>query len=206
VPNEVWFKPLEVPPNTFAGNRAGQNEPAPKAGLASLPSDPYTPFLLEAQPIRVAGTTALPDGNRSSIKQTEWTYALMMHMSKSLGVNCTQCHNTRSFGSWEDSSPPRLTAWHGIRMARAVNTEFLVPLTETFPASRLGPAGDVAKVNCATCHQGAHKPLYGSPMLAGHPELQTKTWLATPAAAASAPMQAADGRALDTLANAVKVP
>ncbi|PTT84988.1 photosynthetic reaction center cytochrome c subunit, partial [Pelomonas sp. HMWF004] len=24
VPNEVWFKPLEVPLNTFAGNRAGQ--------------------------------------------------------------------------------------------------------------------------------------------------------------------------------------
>jgi photosynthetic reaction center cytochrome c subunit len=22
--------------------------------------------------------------------------------------------------------------------------------------------GDVAKVNCATCHQGAYKPLYGS--------------------------------------------
>jgi mono/diheme cytochrome c family protein len=25
--------------------------------------------------------------------------------------------------------------------------------------------GDVAKVNCATCHQGAYKPLYGASML-----------------------------------------
>jgi len=35
----------------------------------------------------------LPSGNRSSIKQTEWTYSLMIHMSESLGVNCTYCHN-----------------------------------------------------------------------------------------------------------------
>jgi photosynthetic reaction center cytochrome c subunit len=31
--------------------------------------------------------------------------------------------------------------------------------------------GDVAKVNCATCHQGAYKPLYGFPMIKDHPEL-----------------------------------
>ena len=37
--------------------------------------------------------------NRSSLKQTEHTYGLMMHMSDSLGVNCTYCHNTRSFAS-----------------------------------------------------------------------------------------------------------
>lgn len=200
VPNEVWFKPLNVPVNHFSGNRAGQNAPAPQVGLASLPGDPFTPFLLDATPIRVNGTKALPDANRSSIKQTEWTYALMMHMSKSLGVNCTQCHNTRSFGSWENSSPPRLTAWHGIRMTRALNNEFLVPLTDTFPAARHGPGGDVAKVNCATCHQGAHKPLYGAQMLDGHPELRTKTWLTPPSPAASAALQAIDGGTLDMLA------
>ena len=33
------------------------------------------------------------DGDRQSIKQTEWTYGLMMHFSQSLGVNCTFCHN-----------------------------------------------------------------------------------------------------------------
>ena len=45
------------------------------------------------------------------------------------------------------------------------------PLTSTFPPNRLGKAGDVAKVNCATCHQGANKPLYGAKMAKDYPEL-----------------------------------
>jgi photosynthetic reaction center cytochrome c subunit len=36
----------------------------------------------------------------------------------------------------------------------------------------MGPAGDVGKVNCATCHQGAYKPLFGAPMAKDFPELQ----------------------------------
>jgi photosynthetic reaction center cytochrome c subunit len=39
------------------------------------------------------------------------------------------------------------------------------PLTKAFPANRLGVTGDVAKVGCATCHQGVNKPLYGANML-----------------------------------------
>jgi photosynthetic reaction center cytochrome c subunit len=31
--------------------------------------------------------------------------------------------------------------------------------------------GDVAKVNCATCHQGVFKPLYGESMAKDYPEL-----------------------------------
>jgi photosynthetic reaction center cytochrome c subunit len=200
VPKEVWFQPLMPKSGSnFAGDRAGQNAPADTVGLASLPNDPYTPFLLNAETIRVAGTEALPAGNRHSTKQAEWTYGLMMHMSKSLGVNCTQCHNTRSFGSWENSSPPRLTAWHGIRMARALNTEFMVPLTDTFPANRLGPGGDVAKVNCATCHQGAHKPLYGAEMAKFHPELQMKSPVPAVAASGVATLTTDDMKTLQTL-------
>ena len=200
VPKEVWFQPLAPKgANDFAGNKAGQNAPAETVGLASLPNDPYTPFLLNAENIRVAGTEALPAGNRQSIKQTEWTYGLMMHMSKSLGVNCTQCHNTRSLGSWENSSPPRLTAWHGIRMARALNQEFMVPLTDTFPANRRGPAGDVAKVNCATCHQGAHKPLYGAEMAKFHPELLMKSPVPAVAASGVAALNADDVKALQAM-------
>lgn len=200
VPKEVWFQPL-MPKgaNGFAGNRAGQNAPAPAVGLASLPNDPFTPFLLGHENIRVAGTEALPAGNRQSIKQAEWTYGLMMHMSKSLGVNCTQCHNTRSLGSWENSSPPRLTAWHGIRMTRALNEEFLVPLTQTFPTQRLGPGGDVAKVNCATCHQGAHKPLYGAEMAKYHPVLMTKPMPASVAASGVAVLTNEELKALQAL-------
>jgi photosynthetic reaction center cytochrome c subunit len=204
VPKEVWFKPL-MPKhaNNFAGDRAGQNEPAQTVGLSSLPVDPYTPFLLEADPIRVQGDKALPHGNRQSTKQAEWTYGLMVHMSQSLGVSCNQCHNSRAFGDWGNSSPPRLTAWHGIRMARSINQEYIVPLTKEFPAVRLGPTGDVAKVNCATCHQGAHKPLYGAEMAKHHPELLVKSPLAAAAAPASAaasdPLTVSEVKALDAL-------
>ena len=89
----------------------------------------------------------------------------MIHMSTGLGVNCTFCHNSRAFSSWEESTPQRATAWYGIRMARELNNSFMTPLQSTFPAHRLGPEGDVAKVGCTTCHQGVNKPLYGVSML-----------------------------------------
>nr|MCU0965286.1 photosynthetic reaction center cytochrome c subunit family protein [Burkholderiaceae bacterium] len=90
-------------------------------------------------------------------------------------VNCTYCHNTRNFKTWEGAPPQRTTAWHGIRMARDLNKDYLEPLTKTFPANRLGPLGDVAKVNCATCHQGVYKPLYGAQMAKHYPELLETT-------------------------------
>ncbi len=173
VPAEVWVKPApRVHFTSMAGNRAGQNAPAPAAGLTSLPADPFTPFLLQDHGIQVAGATALPTGNRHSIKQTEWTYGLMMHMSEALGVNCTYCHNSRIFADWRQSTPQRVTAWHGIRMVRELNRQHLEPLTRLFPPERLGPTGDVAKVHCATCHQGAYKPLYGAAMLEDYPSLR----------------------------------
>ena len=172
VPAEVWFKADHEPKGAnFIGDKAGQNSPAASVKLASLPNDPFTPFLLGDHAIRVNGTTALPTGNRSSIKQTEWTYGLMVHMSASLGVNCTYCHNSRAFSSWDDVPPQRVKAWHGIRMARDVNNEYITPLTEVFPANRKGVLGDLAKVNCATCHQGVNKPLLGASMLKDYPSL-----------------------------------
>ena len=203
VPKEVWFKPLAPErANSFAGDRAGQNAPAANLGLSSLPGDPFTPFLLDALPIRVAGVQALPAGNLQSTKQAEWTFSLMMHMSKSLGVNCSQCHNTRAFGEWGESTPARLTAWHGIRLARELNLEFMVPLTSSFPANRLGASGDVAKVNCATCHQGAHKPLYGAEMAKHHPELLVKPTPASPAASGVTALTADDIKLLQVLPSA----
>jgi len=188
VPSNLWFSP---PVDTHAagmlGNRAGQNAPAPSVGVASLPNDPFTPFLDQSNEIRVIGQTALASGNRQSTKQAEYTYGLMMHMSKSLGVNCTYCHNSRSFAEWDTSTPQRATAWYGIRMARDLNTTYLDPLAGVFPANRLGPTGDVPKLNCATCHQGAFKPMYGASMLKTHPELAgVRVALAAPAPAASA--------------------
>ena len=95
----------------------------------------------------------------------------MMHMSQGLGVNCTYCHNSRSFSAWDQSSPQRTTAWYGIRMVRDLNTAYLDPLLPTYPHNRLGPLGDAPKANCTTCHQGVSKPLLGVNMLKDYPEL-----------------------------------
>ena len=172
VPQNVWFNaPEQRQASRLAGDKAGQNTPAKSVAYASLPYDPFTPYLQQANDIRVNGVTALPAGNRHSVKQAEFTYGLMMNISDSLGVNCTYCHNSRQFSSWDESPPQRVTAWHGIRMTRDLNGAYLEPLTTTFPVERLGPKGDVAKVNCATCHQGAFKPLYGVSMLKDYSEL-----------------------------------
>jgi photosynthetic reaction center cytochrome c subunit len=175
VPAQVWFTlPDQNKGADFIGDLAGQNTPGKLVNLSSLPTDPLTPYLLEDKPIRVNGATALPTDNRQSTKQAEWTYGLMTHMSNSLGVNCTYCHNSRSFSSWENSPPQRVTAYYGIRMARDLNNAYMQPLTDTFPDNRKGAKGDVAKISCATCHQGAYKPLYGYSMLKNHPELAGK--------------------------------
>jgi len=172
VPQNVWFtNPGASSDSGFIAGNAGQNKPSAGVGLTSLPYDPFTRLLLGDQNIRVISDDALPDGNRTSIKQAEGTYALMMHFSQSLGVNCTYCHNSRSFAVWDASTPKRTTAWYGIRMARDLNNNYLVPLKATFPEHRLGVLGDVAKVNCATCHQGLFKPLYGESMAKDYPEL-----------------------------------
>jgi len=195
VPAQVSFAPL-TPKNNRVGSGlgfdAGQNKAEPSIALASLPYDPFTPFLSGKEPIRVAGTQALPsDDHRTSIKQAEFTYSLMNHISKSLGVNCTFCHNTQSFAIWTDK---RVTAWHGINMARDLNNAYLDPLQKTFPASRLGPTGDVAKVNCGSCHQGVNKPLGGLAMAKDWPGLVPVVAAAT--AAALPPPVAEDTRSV----------
>jgi photosynthetic reaction center cytochrome c subunit len=172
VPTNIWFNnPGPLQAGGFAQMPAGKNHPAPAAGDSSLPFDPFTPFLEQDKDIRVVSQTALPAGDHQSIKQTEWTYSLMMNFSQSLGVNCTFCHNSRSFTDWSQSTPQRVTAWYGIRMVRDLNTAYLDPLHSTFPVARLGIEGDSPKVNCATCHNGVYKPLFGVGMAKDFPEL-----------------------------------
>ena len=64
-----------------------------------------------------------------------------------------------------------MTAWHGIQMVRDLNANYLDPLKATSPRTRLGPTGDGPKLNCATCHQGVNKPLFGVSMAKDYPEL-----------------------------------
>jgi photosynthetic reaction center cytochrome c subunit len=172
-PSQIWFTGVVQGPDAgLAEANMGKNLPTDSADDSSLPSDPFTPYLLNDQQIRVNGETALPTGNRSSMKQTEWTYALMMHYSTALGVSCEFCHNSRAIQDWSESTPQRVTAYYAEGMLRDLNRNYMVPLTKVFPAALLGPTGDVAKINCATCHQGVYKPLFGAAMAQGFPALE----------------------------------
>jgi photosynthetic reaction center cytochrome c subunit len=188
VPAYIWFDSPGPPQAQGAlGNRAGVSAPTLSPGLSSLPYDPFSPFLDEANNIRVISTTPLPGTDHQSIKQTEWTYALMMHFSEALGVNCTFCHNTRSFAAWDQSTPQRGTAWYGIRMVRDLNEHVLDPLKALLPPQRWGALGDGPKVNCTTCHQGVYKPLFGASMLKDYQELATLASASPPADAEPMP-------------------
>jgi photosynthetic reaction center cytochrome c subunit len=172
VPQNIWFdSPRPTEPSGLTQQKLAKNVASPIVGYASLPSSGLSDYLDHGDEIRVISTTALPTGDRHSIKQAEWTYGLMMNISQSLGVNCTYCHNSRSFFAWDQSTPQRATAWYGIRMVRDLNTHYLDPLTSEFPPNRLGPTGDGPKANCATCHAGVYKPLFGVSMLKDYAEL-----------------------------------
>lgn len=142
----------------------------------------YLRHYLDRDGARVVSQTVEPNAvNRSSVKQTEWTYALMISQSNSLGVGCVYCHNSRQFSSWEQAPPQRVTAYHGILMLRDLNTRYLAPLQSVFPQVRLGPMGDAPKAQCLTCHQGAYKPLYAAKMVKDYPALWGRSeWEGTP--------------------------
>jgi photosynthetic reaction center cytochrome c subunit len=173
VPAQIWFtNPGPANASAFAGNKAGQNAPSAAVRYASLPNDPFTTFLESPREIRVVSEVPLREGGMGpSIKQAEQTYGLMMHFTEALGVNCTYCHNSRSFFDWDQSTPQRAVAWYGIRLVRDLNTQYLDPLASTLPPNRHGPYGDGPKLDCATCHQGAFRPLNGARMLVDYPEL-----------------------------------
>jgi photosynthetic reaction center cytochrome c subunit len=172
---------------------ARQNVASPRVAYASLPFDPLTAFLDRADtPISVVSSQALPADNDKGIKHAEWTYGLMMYMTDSLGVNCTYCHNSRSFYSWE--KPTRVKAWYAIRHVRSLNRDFIWPLNEILPVSRKGPLGDPKRIACETCHQGAYKPLYGAPMLKDYPGLQGPSPSAPVATPPSSALEDGSGR------------
>lgn len=175
VPTNIWY---ENPGERHAGGMSAHNygfgHPSKSNGLTGMSVDPFTPHLFDDEKIRVQSTTALPAAAKASIQQTEQTYSLMIHMSEALGVNCTFCHNSRNWGSWKESNPQRVVAWHGLEMMRELNAAYLEPLSSIYPANRLGSQGDAPKANCATCHQGANKPLLGQSMAKDFPELGGK--------------------------------
>ena len=178
VPTEKWAMPVDHAKGLF-GSRRGQNEPVSNSAYASLPNAAVARYLLGAdtledeQNIRIVGQYAHPVKGKPGVSTmaTEPSYALMMHISQSLGVNCTYCHNAQSFQQWASSNPPRQTAYYGVRMVRDINHQYIGSLTNVFPANRKGEAGDPYKVNCATCHRGQNKPMGGAQMAKDYPAL-----------------------------------
>ncbi len=174
VPQYVWVEDDQYPAaGGFAASRNNQNLATEVAGFASLPYDALSEKLTRDDvEIRVQGDNALPYAGERGVtwQETERTYSLMIHMSQGLGVNCTYCHNSRAWYNWEQSSPARMTAWHGIEMVQNLNEEYLIPLAAELPPHRLGPQGDAPKANCTTCHQGIPKPMYGWNALSDHPK------------------------------------
>ena len=168
VPAQIWFA---AGPDPRADLLTGHRDGAAVPGRMALVRDPFARHIGGDAPIPVIGKSALPTGGGAGIKATEETYQLMIAVSRSLGVNCTFCHNTRSFAEWSTSSPQRVTAWHGIRMVRDLNANYLAPLASVFPPQRLSASGGGPMVECGTCHRGVFKPLYGAPMAKGYPEL-----------------------------------
>jgi photosynthetic reaction center cytochrome c subunit len=176
VPSNIWFENQGGPhAGGMSAHNYGFGHPTKSNGLTTMPVDPFNPHLLGDDKIRVQATTALPEGtSNASLQQTQQTYALMIHMSEALGVNCGFCHNSRFWAGWDQSNPQRAVAYNALDMMRELNAVYLEPLHATYPANRLGPLGDSPKANCATCHQGASKPLLGQSMAKDFPELGGK--------------------------------
>ena len=173
VPKDVWSK---NPGGPHAGGMAAQTplvgHPSKAGGSTAMNLDPFSAYLKGNAPIRVESRQALPVDKGVSIPATENTYSLMMHMSQGLGVNCVFCHNSRNFSDWSQSMPQRTVAWHGLNMVREINVKHIEPLGTVLPPNRLGIMGDAPGVNCATCHQGASKPLLGVSQAKDFPELR----------------------------------
>jgi photosynthetic reaction center cytochrome c subunit len=83
-------------------------------------------------------------------------------------------------------------------MLRDLNSNYMLPLTPVFPAAQRGPSGDVAKIDCATCHQGVYKPLFGAKMASHFPPLEGVGTTAASAAPATSPAMPANGSSLGT--------
>jgi photosynthetic reaction center cytochrome c subunit len=182
VPEYVWNLP--VPHSNWAGptpryqNVAMPNQTMTSNYSTALPIDALRVYLLEdSQPVGVHGLEPRDTAgvSNASIYHTYQTYNLMMHFSSGLGVNCTYCHNTRSLPLVEGHTPQWANAQIGRQMVLEVNNLHILPTEPLLPEHRLGPLGDVAKVNCSTCHQGVPKPLGGQSPLADWPELASQT-------------------------------
>lgn len=71
-----------------------------------------------------------------------------MGFSRSLGVNCTHCHNLENWPS--DEKPQKQIARDMMQMVGKINGELLAKIENL--------ESDNPSVNCTTCHRGQVKP------------------------------------------------
>ena len=69
---------------------------------------------------------------------------MQMGFSRSLGVNCTHCHNPKDWAS--DEKPAKQIARDMMAMSQKINGEMLPDIANL--------QGAPAVINCTTCHRG----------------------------------------------------
>ncbi len=184
IPLNRWSNDGPEGNGTITGQRWGQNKPDPRVGFASLPGGTASKYFLGSSSMaaRVNNPNIHPSPNHIvSTKDAENVYGVMIRMSTALGVNCTYCHNSGSFQAWNMSTPQRALSWYAIRMVQHSNENYVTPLAGVLPADQKGPLGDPYKINCATCHNGINKPMYGVSMRAENPALWPASYTETSA-------------------------
>ena len=180
IPLNRWSLDERPSNGTITGEKFEQNTPDPRVAFASLPHTGFAKYILngDSMAARVNNKGIHPTADhRVSEKEAEYVYGFMMHMSSALGVNCTYCHNSGAFAQWNMSRPTRAVAWYGIQMAKQANGAYVQSVANVLPADQKGPHGDPYKINCATCHNGVYKPMYGVSMRPDNPVLWPATYV-----------------------------
>jgi photosynthetic reaction center cytochrome c subunit len=166
VPANVWsINPGPKQAGGMAGSRNGQNLAASQVGFSSLPYDPFRDLLTKTESIRVAATNGVagrPQVPDPAGREDLWPDDALLPVD---GCELHLLPQLTQLLGLDPEPPTRVKAWHGIEMVSNINENYIQSLASVFPDNRKGPTGDVLKANCATCHQGANKPLYGAQML-----------------------------------------
>ena len=129
-----------------------------------FPTDGNDKWLVDDEDANLESNAAMVGERGSGVgaEQTaESLYVMMMQWSQALDANCDLCHASRALQSWHESSPYRMDGLWGQYMTQDINKNFLIPATNLFPREQLGQVGDVAKVECYTCHINQQRPLGG---------------------------------------------
>ena len=185
VPEQVWFPSTASKQHKYIGQQDDWQENADTV-RSFFPDAGFAEYYLDNEPIAVSSTTMEPSSTLHSWPEAKRIYEMMMQMSDGIGANCGLCHQSRNFAAWSQSSPYRWNAWYALRLVRDLNRNFMIPIGQIMPQTRvlttltplpvlpandLGPQPGNGFVVCATCHLGITKPMNGANMVHDYPGL-----------------------------------